>query len=237
MLKLDDNLYIICQHEGMTASNQLRNDPILSGSMPTVSTDEVLPAETAPRVSATSLTHERYKPTVDLGGDAIADTPARTSHRLAIRSIRAIANADVAAMAIPRDSSSLRTREIDPPNCTVHLGHTLFGSAPPAKEAAQPETMELLLDGHLRWCRTIPPPGFAHAAVLSLPGRRLCILANRSRDRMLTESDLTKAVALADELIPLPLLVQERSSYGFTEPKVSVDRPAALTLVGLGGPG
>lgn len=131
----------------------------------------------------------------DLGGDGRTN-PFPMSVRRMVPLIRMAAEADVAVIAMWRDSSLPQIDGSDPLDCELDLSHSLFHQIAPTKEPAHQSIMELLLAGDVQWCRTIPPPGFAHFALITLPGRRFCAVANRSRHRLLDEPNLTKAVAL-----------------------------------------
>jgi len=98
-----------------------------------------------------------------------------------------LAKADAAAVVTCR-GQALVIEETD----GLVLGPNAQLTLHPSSGGTSKGAIALLLNGTLRWCRTIPPAGFKYASLVCTPllssSGRLLLLANR--DRHLTEHDL-----------------------------------------------
>ena len=144
--------------------------------------------------------------------------------------VREAAGVDAVAIATWCGALAPRIEATDPPDCELDLRHSVFRQVAPTQNAAERGTIDLLLAGELQWCWTVAPPGFAHCALLSLPGGRFCIVANRHRHRVLRESDLRSVIALVTEFLAVPWVERPATSRYRRRIRCATDHPYPYPL-------
>jgi hypothetical protein len=119
------------------------------------------------------------------------------------RLARALARADVAACLTVIDGV-VRVGACDPAPPDRSSLRALSGCA---DRVGRGTVVDRLVSGDLAWALTVPPDGFAHAALIGAPSRhpagRLVIIANRDRRRPFGERDLCAVAAFAGQMARL----------------------------------
>jgi hypothetical protein len=119
------------------------------------------------------------------------------------RLARALARADLAA-CLTVAGDDVRVGGCDPAPTD---GPTVRRLAACTGRLGRGRVVDRLVSGDLAWALTVPPDGFAHAALIGAPSRhpagRLLVIANRDRRRPFGERELCTAAAFAGQMARL----------------------------------